>query len=382
MSLTNPNTPVSQQDLQDFYHKILPYMGGSSGGGGHTIEDAEGTDLTQRDTLQFTDSFDVSDDSTNEKTVVDLKSLDTGDIDTIVYPLPTEYHPDTKCGYTPVGTIIAYFGNTPPLHYLACDGSGYMAADYPELAQYMWDNFPTSAYSGDGTTTFEVPDLRGEFLRGTGTNSHTGNGSGSAVGTHQDATSLPYYRSNAATVDIMNSTTSSASVSISNQDSTKQIQTGTPQWSRANRDSTATTGLTGDSFTTRPTNTSVLWCIATKDIYIDARYDYSTNEKVVGTYIDGSSLYQRTYITTLPDTANTEKKISHGISNLKAIVSHEACVLSSNGKSITCLPWISTAGAILASIVRLDGDYIGLASNSDRSANTAIITIRYIKTTS
>ena len=27
MSLTNPNTPVSQQDLQDFYHKLLPYMG-------------------------------------------------------------------------------------------------------------------------------------------------------------------------------------------------------------------------------------------------------------------------------------------------------------------------------------------------------------------
>lgn len=31
MSLTNPNTPVSQQDLQDFYHKLLPYMGGSGG---------------------------------------------------------------------------------------------------------------------------------------------------------------------------------------------------------------------------------------------------------------------------------------------------------------------------------------------------------------
>jgi hypothetical protein len=29
MSLTNPNTPVSQQDLQDFYHKLVPYMGGS-----------------------------------------------------------------------------------------------------------------------------------------------------------------------------------------------------------------------------------------------------------------------------------------------------------------------------------------------------------------
>ena len=30
MSLSNPNTPISQQDLQDFYHKILPYLGGGN----------------------------------------------------------------------------------------------------------------------------------------------------------------------------------------------------------------------------------------------------------------------------------------------------------------------------------------------------------------
>ena len=39
MSLTNPNTPVSQQDLQDFYHKLLPYMGGGGGGGTYTAGD-------------------------------------------------------------------------------------------------------------------------------------------------------------------------------------------------------------------------------------------------------------------------------------------------------------------------------------------------------
>lgn len=27
MSLTNPNTPISEQDLQDFYYKIKPYLG-------------------------------------------------------------------------------------------------------------------------------------------------------------------------------------------------------------------------------------------------------------------------------------------------------------------------------------------------------------------
>lgn len=95
MSLTNPNTPVSQQDLQDFYHKILPYMGGSSEGGGHTIEDAEGTDLTQRDTLQFGEGLSATDDSTNEKTVVDIDPMPAEDMDEVISPLPSvqsRYH--------------------------------------------------------------------------------------------------------------------------------------------------------------------------------------------------------------------------------------------------------------------------------------------------
>lgn len=41
------------------------------GSGGHTIENSAGTALTQRDTLQFKGGLSVSDDSTNEVTVVD-----------------------------------------------------------------------------------------------------------------------------------------------------------------------------------------------------------------------------------------------------------------------------------------------------------------------
>lgn len=44
---------------------------GGGGGGGHTIEDADGTDLTQRNTLQFAGYLKADDDSVNSKTVVD-----------------------------------------------------------------------------------------------------------------------------------------------------------------------------------------------------------------------------------------------------------------------------------------------------------------------
>ena len=45
--------------------------GGNSQSGGHVIENSTGTDLTQRDTLQFAGGLKATDDSTNGKTIVD-----------------------------------------------------------------------------------------------------------------------------------------------------------------------------------------------------------------------------------------------------------------------------------------------------------------------
>jgi hypothetical protein len=97
MSLSNPNKPVTEQRLQEFYHKIEPYMGGSggTGGGGHTIEDDAGAELTQRDTLQFGDGFNATDDSENEKTVVEPNLMTAADMDDVIAPLPSvqsRYH--------------------------------------------------------------------------------------------------------------------------------------------------------------------------------------------------------------------------------------------------------------------------------------------------
>lgn len=74
-----------------------------------------------------------------------------------------------EAGFTPVGTVISVMGKTAPANYLACDGSIVNIADYPILADYFMAQFGSKNYfGGDGTTTFAVPDLRGEFLRGSG----------------------------------------------------------------------------------------------------------------------------------------------------------------------------------------------------------------------
>lgn len=67
--------------------------GGSSGG--HTIEDSEGTELTQRNTMQFGSGLLASDDSTNAKTVVAPDTLQSGDMSDVITPLPSvqpRYH--------------------------------------------------------------------------------------------------------------------------------------------------------------------------------------------------------------------------------------------------------------------------------------------------
>jgi microcystin-dependent protein len=66
-------------------------------------------------------------------------------------------------GADPPGSIIAFGGSTPPSGWLLCDGSEYVVNLYPNLAAAIGTNF------GGGTGYFNVPDLRGQFLRGVDT---------------------------------------------------------------------------------------------------------------------------------------------------------------------------------------------------------------------
>ncbi|WP_296992891.1 phage tail protein [Thalassospira sp. UBA1131] len=62
----------------------------------------------------------------------------------------------------PIASIHAFATQTVPADYLICDGSAVSRADYAELFAALG----TVWGEGDGTTTFNIPDLRGEFLRG------------------------------------------------------------------------------------------------------------------------------------------------------------------------------------------------------------------------
>lgn len=165
---------------------------------------------------------------------------------------------------TPVGSIISYMGNNVPKHYLACDGSEYNINDYPELAIHIKESFGSFNYfGGDGVTTFAVPNLSGEFLRGTGTNSHANQGNGANVGEHQDATNMPNYWYDKYNVGMASNLNDTSTNHVTNVDSTI-VPAGTKINYNDNSSSIFPSTLDhiwAFKFTTRPTNTSVLYCI-------------------------------------------------------------------------------------------------------------------------
>lgn len=61
----------------------------------------------------------------------------------------------------PVGSIVAMAGQAQPVGYLLCDGRLLNKADYPELYDVL-----KNTYGGTANSTFNLPDLRGQFLRG------------------------------------------------------------------------------------------------------------------------------------------------------------------------------------------------------------------------
>jgi microcystin-dependent protein len=62
----------------------------------------------------------------------------------------------------PAGAIVAYSGTVAPSGWLLCNGQSVSRTTYAGLYTVIGNSFG----SGDGSTTFHLPDFRGRFLRG------------------------------------------------------------------------------------------------------------------------------------------------------------------------------------------------------------------------
>lgn len=83
-----------------------------------------------------------------------------------MYGLDANRQPVRKVANSPVGWIGWYPVETPPEGTLVCNGGAVSRTAYAELFAVLGTKYG----AGDGSTTFNLPDLRGQFVRGTGGN--------------------------------------------------------------------------------------------------------------------------------------------------------------------------------------------------------------------
>lgn len=298
--------------------------------------------------------------------IIPSVSYDGAQAVNVVFPTPEMME---ESAGTPVGEIISYMGNTAPKHYLICDGTVYNVADYPELAQHFATEFGTSNYfGGDGETTFAVPDLRGEFLMGTGTNSYENSGDGANVGVHQTPTSHI-----TMTNAYDNIYVADGDQYVENADTVKKILNVSNIFNRNSYGS----GAISSSFTSRPTNTSILYCIKYKSTHFIriGGGNYSLEERRIGTWIDGKPLYEKTIdFGQLPNA--TTKEVPHGIENIDIIWVYDGfSVLNSQANSLLVVP---TDTWLYCNVFK---NKITFTASSDRSMQSAFVVLRYTKTT-
>jgi hypothetical protein len=183
----------------------------------------------------------------------------------------------------PSGASLPFFGTTAPSGYLLCDGTSYTTSAWPNL-------FAAIGYSCGGSgANFNVPDLRGQFLRGVqgsrpsggdpestsrtpmNTGGNSGNNPGSVQGFETSTAGVsvstgisdPGHKhiqgnnvsaNNGATSDPANFGASSGTTPVASDSSLTVFSAATGAYT-----STATTGITATSspsggLETRPTN--------------------------------------------------------------------------------------------------------------------------------
>lgn len=96
--------------------------------------------------------------------------------------------PDPSVTAVPTGGILAWSTESAPTGFLLCDGSAVLRATYSDLNTLYAAATPSYPFgNGNGTTTFNVPDLRGRFPLGVstaGTGSTLGDDGGTIDHTH------------------------------------------------------------------------------------------------------------------------------------------------------------------------------------------------------
>jgi len=166
----------------------------------------------------------------------------------------TKTHNNATLSSSLTGSVAFFPLSSPPVGWIKADGSAISRTTYSELFSVIG----TTHGSGDGSSTFNVPDLRGEFIRcfddGKGVDS------GRTINSSQNQDWKAFYQTNTIQNGGVNSGYSHDDVYMgktSYPTYTGKMFTG--KWENPN----ASIGTAWDDSEIRPRNVALLACIKT-----------------------------------------------------------------------------------------------------------------------
>ena len=169
--------------------------------------------------------------------------------------VPISAAPESEMHGVPTGAIISFMGTVAPEGYLLCNGAVVAMSMYPGLATFIYTNYGSyTFFGGNGTTTFGLPDLRNQFLRGYYGDS-TSHLSG-ALGVHQEATQEIFIQKvgGNGVEQLLCDNTPGYTQNFDTLTTTNTVRVTIP-------DKTVNQAPIGSMYTARPTNVAVNFCI-------------------------------------------------------------------------------------------------------------------------
>lgn len=169
----------------------------------------------------------------------------------------------------PVGSIQAYGGATAPFGWLLCQGQAISRATYAELFGVIGTSFG----AGDGSTTFNVPDLRDRFPEGANTSS--------AAGTIKEA-GIPNITGSASSVVTGNGIQVSGAISYVPAGFSYSPPGQGTSWggSTISIDASKSSSLYGKSSTVQPPAVCVNYIIKATTISLPSDFEAAVDEKI------------------------------------------------------------------------------------------------------
>jgi microcystin-dependent protein len=160
-----------------------------------------------------------------------------------------------------IGEIFWWSKSSPPANSLFCNGAAISREEYADLFAIIGTAFG----AGNGSATFNIPDLRGYFIRGYDPNNvRDPSGSGRGFGKGQAATQIPTMRSHRTSSSRYIIYPNSPTVDVTIYTDEHDGNTGAELYCRTSNMASISTTTYPTRHKVRPVNINLLPCIRAK----------------------------------------------------------------------------------------------------------------------